>query len=265
MGRTSATLFFCALALSAQTQRVPAAQAEFAVMRTDRVTVNTGESTHLNCSVVGTGDAAQMNCESQTSGSGIPLVYHVALVVGSDKVAYVVSCGGGLVRRIGCQSLSAGQVVKGFVEGGKLHVLEGSKTRTYRIETSAYIGPLGKGSPDESATAATPPSATSSAPAPSVELARHTETAGSSGSDAAHPDQPSSPTTTAKVMVSSEPTGGDIYVDGNFMGNTPSLIELPAGSHTVRVEAKGQRPWRRTVILTAGSRVTMQAVLDSEQ
>jgi hypothetical protein len=66
-------------------------------------------------------------------------------------------------------------------------------------------------------------------------------------------------------MVSSEPTGADIYVDENFMGNTPSLIELPPGSHAVRVEARGQKPWGRTVNLTSGSKITLQAVLDSEQ
>jgi hypothetical protein len=264
MGRLFATLFFCVLALSAQAQQVSPAQAEFAVLRTDRVVVSTGESTRLNCSVVGIGDAAQISCESQ-SGSGIPLVYHVALVVGSNHVGYVVSCGGGLVRRIGCQPLTAGQVLKGSIEGDKLHVPVGSKTKTYRVETSAYIGPLGKGSSDESTTTATPPSAPSAAPEPSVKLAMHTKTTTGSSSDVAQPDQSSSPANTAKVMVSSEPTGGDIYVDGNFMGNTPSLIELPAGSHTVRVEAKGQKPWSRAVSLTAGSKVTVQAVLDLAQ
>jgi hypothetical protein len=263
MGRISAALFFCALALSAQAQQGAPAQAEFAVLRTDRVTVTTGDSTRLNCSVVGMGDAAQINCESQ-SGSGIPLVYHLALVVGSNHVGYVVSCGGGLVRRIGCQPLSAGQVLKGSIEGDKLHIPVGSKTKTYRIETSAYIGPLGKGSPDEPTTAATPPGASAIAREPSVKLAVHKETAGGSSSNVAQPDQPSSPASTAKVMVSSEPTGGDIYVDGNFMGNTPSLIELPAGSHTIRVEAKGEKPWSRTVTLTAGSKVTIQAVLSAD-
>lgn len=150
-------------------------------------------------------------------------------------------------------------MIKGSIEGDKLHVPIGGKTKTYRIETSAYIGPLGKGSPAESSTAATPPSATSNSPGPSVKLAVHTETAGGSSSDAAQSDQPISPANTAKVMVSAEPTGGDIYVDGNFMGNTPSLIELPAGSRAIRVEAKGQKPWSRTVSLTRGSKVTLQA------
>jgi hypothetical protein len=265
MGRLITTCFACLLTFSAQAQQVSSAQAEFAVLRTDRVVVSTGESTRLDCSVVGMGDAAQINCEAH-SGSGIPLVYHVALVVGSNHVGYVVSCGGGLVRRIGCQPLSAGQVLKGSIEGDKLRVPVGSKVKTYRIETSAYIGPLGKGTPDESTPTATPPSATPTAPEPSVKLAKHTgETAGGSSSDVAKADQPGSPASTAKVMVSSEPTGADIYVDGDFMGNTPSLIELPAGSHTIRVEAKGQKPWSRTVSLTAGSKVTLQAALDAEQ
>jgi PEGA domain len=81
---------------------------------------------------------------------------------------------------------------------------------------------------------------------------------------AAKPDQASSPADTAKVMVSSEPSGTEIYVDGNFMGNTPSLIDLPAGSHTVRVEAKGRASWSRTATLTTGSKITVQAVLSPE-
>jgi hypothetical protein len=178
MGRPIATCFTCLLALNSQAQYVPTAQAEFAVLRTDRVVVSTGESTHLNCSVVGMGDAAQMNCESHTSGSGVPLVYHIALIVGSDKVGCVVSCGGGLVWRIGCHALSAGQVLKGTVDGGKLHVSVGSKTKTYRVETSAYIGPLTKASPDESTASATPPGALPTDQEPSVKLAVHTEAPG---------------------------------------------------------------------------------------
>jgi hypothetical protein len=265
MGRLIAACFACLLALSGQAQQVLTAQAEFAVLRTERVVVSTGESTRLNCSVVGTGDAAQINCESHTSGSGVPLVYHVALVVSSDKVGYIISCGGGLVWRIGCHPLSAGQLLKGTVEGGKLHVSAGSKTKTYRIETSAYIGPLTKGPHDESNAASTAPSGPPTVMDPSVKLAVHTETTGGSSSDTGQPDQSTSTVNTAKVMISSEPTGGDIYVDGNFVGNTPSLIELPAGSHTVRVEARGQKPWSRAVSLTSGSKVTLQAVLGAKK
>lgn len=79
------------------------------------------------------------------------------------------------------------------------------------------------------------------------------------------PVQPGSSANTAKVMVSSEPSGADVYVDGNFMGNTPSQIQLAAGSHNVRIEAKDHTPWSRVIALTADSKVTIQAVLGAER
>ena len=162
----------CALSLCGQAQQASPAPNEFAVMRTDRVVVHTGESEHLSCSITGLGDAAQISCDSET-GSGVPLVYHVALVVGSNHVGYIVSCGGGLVWRIHCRALSAGQVLKGSVQGGKLSVDIDGKARTYRVETSAYIGLIGaKPSPDNSNTSSPPEE---SSPAPSVKRAVHVE------------------------------------------------------------------------------------------
>jgi hypothetical protein len=71
---------------------------------------------------------------------GVPLVYHTALVVASNGVGYVVSCGGGLLRRIGCKPLAAGESLSGSVEGERLSLSVDDKIRNYRIETSAYIG-----------------------------------------------------------------------------------------------------------------------------
>ena len=185
-------------------------------------------------------------------------------MVGSNHVGYVVSCGGGLVWRIHCRALSAGQVLKGSVQGGKLSVDLDGKARTYRVETSAYIGPIGaRPSPDDSVNSSAPPE--ESGPAPSVKRAVHVEKA--AGPDPApdtEGDQSGAPSSVAKVMVSSEPSGADIYVDGTFMGNTPSLVQLAAGSHSVRIEAKGHKTWGRTISLTAGGKVTVQATLDAE-
>lgn len=77
-------------------------------------------------------------------------------------------------------------------------------------------------------------------------------------------DQNNSPSNVAGVMMSSEPPGADIYVDNNFMGNTPSLVQLEAGAYAVRIEAKGHKTWSRTISLTAGGKVTVQATLDAE-
>ena len=78
-------------------------------------------------------------------------------------------------------------------------------------------------------------------------------------------NQSVAPSNAARVRVSSEPSAAEIYIDGNFMGNTPSLVLLAAGSHDVRVEAKGHKAWIRTISLTAGGEVTLQATLDAEQ
>ena len=55
----------------------------------------------------------------------------------------------------------------------------------------------------------------------------------------------------AKVHVTSTPSGGEIYVDGRFFGNTPSDITLTAGEHIVKVIIDGKE-WYRSVQITTG-------------
>jgi hypothetical protein len=63
--------------------------------------------------------------------------------------------------------------------------------------------------------------------------------------------QPVAPAGEAKVHVTSSPSGGEIYVDGKFFGNTPSDLTLAAGEHVVKVTIGGKE-WSRTVQITAG-------------
>jgi hypothetical protein len=56
----------------------------------------------------------------------------------------------------------------------------------------------------------------------------------------------------AKVHVTSSPSGGEIYIDGKFFGNTPSDITLTLGEHVVKVTLSGKE-WSRTVQITAGA------------
>jgi hypothetical protein len=66
----------------------------------------------------------------------------------------------------------------------------------------------------------------------------------------------------ATVIVKSTPAGADINVDGKFMGNTPSTIQLTPGDHVVSVEKEGLRPWGRGMTITAGGNITIDATLD---
>jgi PEGA domain/Protein of unknown function (DUF2846) len=66
----------------------------------------------------------------------------------------------------------------------------------------------------------------------------------------------------ASVTVKSTPPGADINVDGKFMGNTPSTIQLAPGEHQVSVEKEGLRPWQRTMTVSAGGNITIDATLE---
>jgi len=64
--------------------------------------------------------------------------------------------------------------------------------------------------------------------------------------------------------LTSAPAGAKVFVDGRELdGTTPLRVEdLPAGSHTVRVEAEGRRAWQRQIQLDAGQMMELEAELE---
>jgi hypothetical protein len=57
----------------------------------------------------------------------------------------------------------------------------------------------------------------------------------------------------ASVAIDSTPPGADIEIDGAFVGNTPSSVQMPTGSHQVIVKKKGFTDWTRTLNVTGGT------------
>ncbi|WFN33535.1 PEGA domain-containing protein [Methanogenium sp. S4BF] len=68
------------------------------------------------------------------------------------------------------------------------------------------------------------------------------------------PNAPSpTPDTTGQLIVSSTPTGAEVYLDNAFRGITPvTLPDIPAGSHTVTVKQTGYTDASQTVTVTGG-------------
>ena len=66
----------------------------------------------------------------------------------------------------------------------------------------------------------------------------------------------------ARVSISSEPDAGDIYLEGTFVGSTPTTLELPAGTYKVTVKLPGYQDWQREVRVLAGSEVNLRARLE---
>jgi hypothetical protein len=69
-------------------------------------------------------------------------------------------------------------------------------------------------------------------------------------------------TSTAKLQVDSNPAGADIEVDGSFVGNTPSDVQVAEGDHTVVVKKSGFKSWERKLKSSAGSSVHISSELE---
>jgi hypothetical protein len=67
----------------------------------------------------------------------------------------------------------------------------------------------------------------------------------------------------ATLIMSSDPAGADIEIDGNFAGNTPSTVKIPKGSHKI-VLKKQNLVWQRDIELNPGSSITINATLEKE-
>lgn len=65
-------------------------------------------------------------------------------------------------------------------------------------------------------------------------------------------DDPPATNSQARVSVTSNPDGADIEVDGAFMGNAPSTLELAPGDHVIMLKKNGYRVWQRTIRVTGG-------------
>jgi hypothetical protein len=73
---------------------------------------------------------------------------------------------------------------------------------------------------------------------------------------------PAATPTTAKLSVTSVPDGADIEMDGSFVGNTPSDIDVPAGEHTVTVKKSGFQTWEKKLKVSGGSNVRLKAEME---
>jgi hypothetical protein len=64
---------------------------------------------------------------------------------------------------------------------------------------------------------------------------------------------------TGSLYVDSRPQGADVLLDGRLVGKTPlNLTEVPVGTHVVRIEMAGKKPWIVSQSVTTGkiARVT---------
>jgi hypothetical protein len=67
---------------------------------------------------------------------------------------------------------------------------------------------------------------------------------------------------TGTVSLTSEPSGAEVSIDGEFAGNTPCKLTLDAGKHTIKVTAKEYKEWQHEMTVREGSEMTVNAQLE---
>lgn len=74
--------------------------------------------------------------------------------------------------------------------------------------------------------------------------------------------EPGSPAASgARLVITSVPSGADIEIDGAFMGNAPSSLQLQPGDHKIAVKKSGYKDWERTLRVMGGE-VNIKAELE---
>ena len=68
--------------------------------------------------------------------------------------------------------------------------------------------------------------------------------------------------TSAKLQIDSTPPGADIEIDGSFVGNTPSEVQIAEGDHMVVIRKVGFKTWERKIKSSTGSSVHVGAELE---
>jgi TPR repeat protein len=66
------------------------------------------------------------------------------------------------------------------------------------------------------------------------------------------------------VSVKADDEGGEVFVDGAFVGNPPARLKLAEGRHVIEVKKSGFKVYRREVTVGADSDLNLRVVLEKE-
>jgi len=268
-------------------QKVPAgAPQQFVVLQSQALTVpfETLTNDQAHCSISGSGSFATLRCQAPPGTAKASYHFVTMLVVDQQGMAYGIACHQSLVD-LWCKKMPVGIAIQGNFDAARKALLvgDGQRSHPYQMLTSAPVGPVQPSQPSPKAARPAPAQTTpaevqhsetgvaaadarqtaSSAAASNKPEVAESAPANAGGSVSNRPGAcvPTSASCTAFV---SEPAGADIYVDGKFVGSTPSTLALAPGSHEIRIEANKFKPWTRTLESTAGSTVTVHAALSKK-
>jgi hypothetical protein len=96
-----------------------------------------------------------------------------------------------------------------------------------------------------------------------------TTPAASATSPAISPGQSATPVANverARVECFSDPSAADILIDGEFYGNTPSILKVPVGKHELEIQLSGYKTYSIPLTLEPGTGIrTIRASLEQKE
>jgi hypothetical protein len=94
--------------------------------------------------------------------------------------------------------------------------------------------------------------------------AGHVATSSQPSPTAVSTDKPAEGSSVSKVTFTSTPVNADIEVDGNFVGNTPSTVQMTVGQHSIVIKKTGYKNWERNMKVSGGE-INLAAELEKAQ
>ncbi|HUL32977.1 MAG TPA: PEGA domain-containing protein [Candidatus Eisenbacteria bacterium] len=142
-------------------------------------------------------------------------------------------------------------------------VLATADKETVFREIDQWFVPEGRGVAAAPAVMQAPSSAPASTPVPAKAPASIPPVSATSATPQQAPAPLAAPVSqgTSRVKIQSDPAGAEIYLDGQMVGSTPSVLQIPTGTHLFRVHADGHADWSRQVNILPGSEITLSATL----
>lgn len=225
------TLILCLCAATGATAKKAHAWQRGKLLDTDRAAyfVGTLGSSNTTGNVYDSGNTGTYSGDTSSSQIAIHRVYQTYVVEGADRV-YVAKQ---LLRWRWSKAahLAVNSTVQYAVEGHTMYLLDGNEPKARVIEArivKEILKPSG--------------------PAPFEQ----------------QDQRPASLADKSACTVSfkSTPDAADINLDGKFVGDTPSILQLVPGDHAIAIEKAGFKSWHRTVELSPGCNVTIDATLE---
>jgi hypothetical protein len=186
-------------------------------------------------------DCNQVEYSAYCLHSRTAVVRYRMVVQDKEGKSYTISCTVDS-RWSKCAPLSEGRTYNGQLDKRAMTVwYENSKGKvvkqTYAIEGEQDHRTMANATASPAPSSSQPASASASSPAES----------------------------TVKINFSSTPAGADIIVDGKYVGNTPSTINMNPGVHGVTLALNGYEIWKRDLAVVAGSEVNVNGTLAKAQ